>query len=78
MILATNEDVFLRLLELSSFALFSLVLLHLGVDDLSMSRFSDRGQLRAGRVANLRDLVQLGLMNALMATKNEETKDNNS
>ena len=67
LVFAADNDVLLGLLELLSLFLFRLVLLHVGVDLTSRLRLDHSLSLGPLGKADLRDLVQLGLVNALVA-----------
>jgi len=70
LVLAAYNNILLRLLERLCLSLLSLVLFHVGIDDLSLSRFEHcMCCLAFRRVTNLRNLVQLGLVDALMAAE---------
>ena len=69
LILSANDNVFLRLIECCSFFLFSLKFAHVCFNDASLVWFNHSLRCKFLRMANLRDLIELGLMDALVADK---------
>ena len=69
LILSANDNVFLRLIECCSFFLFSLKFAHVSFNDASLVWLDHSLRCKFLRMANLRDLIELGLMDALVADK---------
>lgn len=67
MVLAANDDVLLGLLELLGLLLLSLVLALIGLDGSGLVGLDNLGHHSSRGLANLRNLVELGLVNPLVA-----------